>query len=69
MSNRPVASGHRQGESGIVPDRRSRLYCRDGEWYFRAREAPDQGPFSSYVKAKESLRLFLRRSGIVKIAI
>ena len=62
-------TANRRGEDCGIPSRRSRLYSVDGQWYFRVREANDQGPYESYTKAKNDLVMFLRRSGIVKIAV
>ena len=59
---------HRQGETGTLPQRQQRFFHVNNAWYFRTREGIDQGPFKDRMAAKEGLKLFLRRCGIIQIA-
>lgn len=49
----------RAGEDGIAPQRSSRFYAIDSEWYFNTREGAPIGPFSTRREAAQGLRDFL----------
>jgi len=56
---------HRQGEEQIIPDRAKRYYTAEASWYFNTREDQPQGPFKNLGAAKDGLKTYLRRCGIV----
>lgn len=55
----------RQGEEQAIPDRSKRYYTDNASWYFNTREDEPQGPFKNLGAAKEGLKTYLRRCGIV----
>lgn len=55
----------RQGENLPIPHRSKRYYTANASWYFNTREDEAQGPFKSLAEAKEGLKLYLRRCGII----
>ncbi len=57
----------RYGEDGTAPTRHQRFYTVGTEWYFHTREGIEQGPYKDLLAAKEGLKLFLRRCGIVQL--
>ncbi|MCW9025402.1 MAG: DUF6316 family protein [Gammaproteobacteria bacterium] len=59
---------NRYGESGKIPVRGQRIFCQNNEWYFHTREYGVYGPYQTIVQAKDELRIYLRRHGIVKLA-
>jgi len=56
---------HRQGEEQTIPERSKRFYTAEASWYFNTREDEAQGPFKNLGEAKEGLKVYLRRCGIV----
>jgi hypothetical protein len=60
---------NRRGESGAVPPRSRRIYNRGREWFFVTRIGQRHGPFRHFTEAEAALKLYLRRCGIVKVAI
>jgi len=55
----------RQGETHPSPKRSKRYYSIDSEWYFNTREDDPQGPFKNLGEAKDGLKTYLRRCGII----
>jgi len=55
----------RQGEEQAIPDRSKRYYTHEAQWYFNTREDQVQGPFKNLGEAKDGLKTYLRRCGII----
>ena len=55
----------RQGETQPIPARSKRFFTSEAEWFFNTREDKVQGPFKNLGQAKDELKLYLRRCGIV----
>ena len=55
----------RQGEDLSVPTRSKRFYTHEAAWYFTTRDDQDQGPYKNLGLAKDALKTYLRRCGIV----
>lgn len=55
----------RQGEELAIPNRAKRYYTIETSWYFNTREDEPQGPFKNLGAAKDGLKLYLRRCGII----
>ena len=60
---------NRYGEQGDIPPRKNRLYSLNDEWYFLTREYGVYGPYSSLLEARQELKLYMRRLGIVRAAV
>ncbi|MDH5407020.1 MAG: DUF6316 family protein [Gammaproteobacteria bacterium] len=60
---------NRVGESGQVPLRKKRFYIRENEWFYQTRNGKEHGPYKSLTDAKQSLALFLRRSGVIRFTL
>jgi len=60
---------NRYGEQGEIPARNRRIYCLNNEWYFLTREYGIFGPYSSFQGARQELKLYMRRLGIVRASI
>ncbi len=60
---------NRYGEHGEIPARNRRIYSLNNEWYFLTREYGIFGPYSSLQEARQELRLYMRRLGIVRASI
>lgn len=55
----------RQGEAQTIPMRSKRYFTVEAAWYFNTREDIVQGPFKNLGAAKEGLKTYLRRCGII----
>ena len=55
----------RQGENTNIPNRSKRYFTDNADWYFNTREDKPQGPFKNLGEAKEGLKIYLRRCGII----
>jgi len=55
----------RQGEELAVPTRSKRYFTVEASWYFNTREDQAQGPFKNLGAAKDGLKTYLRRCGII----
>jgi len=60
---------NRYGEQGDIPARNRRIYSLNNEWYFLTREYGIFGPYSSLQEARQELKLYMRRLGIVRASI
>lgn len=60
---------NRQGEHGVVPPRKKRVFMKNKQWYFLTRNALEHGPYQNLTEAKKELALFLRRSGVVRFTV
>jgi len=60
---------NRYGEQGDIPPRNRRIYSLNNEWYFLTREYGIFGPYSSLQEARQELKLYMRRLGIVRASI
>ncbi|MCG6887164.1 MAG: DUF6316 family protein [Proteobacteria bacterium] len=60
---------NRRGEFGAIPLRSRRIYNRGNEWFFVTRNRQRHGPFQHLTEAEAALKLYLRRCGIVRVAI
>lgn len=69
QATRQLRMVNRQGEQGVVPHRRKRLFMKHTRWYFMTRNGPENGPYQNLTEAKRELALFLRRSGIVRFTV
>ncbi len=58
----------RYGEQGHIPARKKRIYTLNNEWYFLTREYGVFGPYHNFLTAKQELKLYMRRLGIVRMA-
>jgi len=65
IGKRDLHHAHRQGESQAIPTRSKRFYTVEAAWYFNTREDEAQGPFKNLGEAKDGLKTYLRRCGIV----
>lgn len=45
---------NRSGETGTIPERNDRFFCKDDYWYYTTREGVDIGPFDSLDEAIEN---------------
>lgn len=50
---------NRNGESGETPKRKSRIFGKDGYWYYTTREGFDIGPFDSQQEAEKGVSHFI----------
>lgn len=50
---------HRQGETGLIPDRSDRFYLLESVWFFATREGAAMGPFETHQAAMMGLKDFL----------
>ena len=55
----------RQGEQSSIPHRSKRYFTDNAAWYFNTREDKPQGPFKNLAEAKQGLKTYLRRCGII----
>ncbi len=68
-ANFETSTLNRYGEQGQIPLRKKRIYSLNNEWYFLTREYGVFGPYPNLFKARQELKLYLRRLGIVKAVI
>lgn len=54
-----MASEHRLGEKGNIPERKARYVQKDGYWYYTTREGVDIGPFDSREDAETGVGEFI----------
>jgi len=57
----------RQGEDLNVPARSKRFFTIEAAWYFNTRDDQAQGPYKNLGIAKDELKTYLRRCGIVHV--
>lgn len=57
---------HRNGEFGVIPQRRRRFYNNGKHWFFITRDGKHHGPYQHFREAEADLKLYLRRCGIVR---
>lgn len=69
QATRQLRMVNRQGEQGIVPPRRKRVFMKNGQWYFMTRNGLGCGPYLNLTEAKKELALFLRRSGVLRFTV
>ncbi len=60
---------NRHGEQGDIPSRKIRIYNLNNEWYFLTREYGVFGPYRNLLTARQELKLYMRRLGIMRVAI
>ena len=63
-----LSKQNRYGEQGNIPPRNKRIYTLNDEWYFLTREYGVFGPYVNFLTAKQELKLYMRRLGIVRMA-
>ena len=63
-----LSKQNRYGERGNIPTRNKRIYALNNEWYFLTREYGVFGPYNDFLTAKQELKLYMRRLGIVRMA-
>jgi len=64
-----LSKQNRYGEQGNTPPRNKRIYALNNEWYFLTREYGVFGPYSDFLTAKQELKIYMRRLGIVRMAV